>query len=337
MHNETIILLASVVVLAVGFDFINGFHDSANAIATSVVTRALSMRNAVMMAAVVNFIGAIIWTGVAKTIGNDIVNPKLVQGLTGQSLVLAALIGAIAWNLITWWKGLPSSSSHALIGSLIGAAVAAQGVGVLKLKGIIKIITILVISPIVGFVAGLFIMILVMNIFAQQAPSRINKHFRWAQILSATFMAFSHGSNDAQKSMGIITLALFVAGRTLAPDVVPYWVKIACALAMGLGSAAGGWRIIKTVGKKVVGWQPVHGFASETAASIVVMGSTLLKAPVSTTHVISSAIMGVGTAKGLSAVRWGIVRQIVGAWLMTLPVCAILGAVCYTILHVLIK
>ena len=233
------------------------------------------MRNAFLLAAVVNFIGAMIWTGVAKTIGNDIVNPKLVQGLTGQTLVLAALLGAIIWNLVTWWKGLPSSSSHALIGALIGAAVAAHGVGVLKLKGIAKILLILVASPLVGFIAGLFLMILVMNIFAQHAPSRINKHFKVAQIVSATFMAFSHGSNDAQKSMGIITLALFVGGQIVSPEVVPDWVKIACALAMAFGSAAGGWRIIKTVGKKVVGWQPVHGFASETAASLVVMVSTL--------------------------------------------------------------
>lgn len=337
MPNVTLILIISVVVLAVAFDFINGFHDSANAIATSVVTRALSMRNAVIMAAIMNFSGAMVWTGVAKTIGNDIVNPALIKGLSGQSLVLAALVGAIVWNLVTWWKGLPSSSSHALIGSLIGAAVAAHGFTVLKMHGITKIIIILVLSPIVGFVVGLFFMILVMNIFAQQAPSKINKYFKWAQILSATSMAFSHGSNDAQKSMGIITLALFVGGHIANPLDIPSWVKVACALAMACGSAAGGWRIIKTVGKKVIGWQPVHGFASETAASLVVFASTLLHAPVSTTHVISASIMGVGTAKGLSAVRWGIVRQIVGAWLMTLPVSAFLGAVCYKMIHFLVR
>lgn len=336
LSTFTLVVIGTVVVLALAFDFINGFHDSANAIATSVLTRALSMRNAVLLAAAGNFVGAMIWTGVAKTIGKGIVDPAAVHGRPGQILVLAALIGAIAWNLFTWWRGLPSSSSHALIGALIGAAIATRGVAILNGKGVLTIFAGLVLSPIIGFVAGIFLMVLVMNIFAQQAPSRLNKHFKWMQVLSALAMAFSHGSNDAQKSMGIITMALVVGG-VLKSVVVPTEIKVACALAMAIGSAAGGWRIIKTVGKKVMGLQPVHGFASETSAAVVIITATMLKLPVSTTHVISSAIMGVGSVKGMAAVRWGIVRQIVLAWLMTLPVCAGLGAACYTILHLALR
>lgn len=333
---DTFVLIVAVVVLALSFDFINGFHDSANAIATSVLTRALSMRNAVLVAGMQNFIGAMIWTGVAKTIGKGIVDPRLVSGKPGQIVVLAALTGAIAWNLFTWWRGLPSSSSHALIGALIGATIAAKGIGVLNGHGLLLIFGALVLSPIVGFVAGAFMMVLVMNLFAQQAPSRINKHFKVLQIISANFMAFTHGSNDAQKSMGIITMALVLAYPSTSFHV-PMWVKMSCASAMALGTAMGGWRIIKTVGKKIVGMQPVHGFASETSGALIVLVATLLKLPVSTTHVISSAIMGVGSARGLTSVRWGIVRQIVLAWLMTLPVSAGLGAVCYAGLHLALR
>ena len=332
MPEISLITLGLVVVLALSFDFINGFHDSANAIATSVLTRALSMKNAIVLAAVLNFIGAMIWTGVAKTIGKGIVDPRLVAGKQGQMLILAALLGAIAWNLFTWWRGLPSSSSHALIGSVVGAGVAARGIGVLNGHGLAKIFGSLVFSPIIGFIAGSFLMIVIMNVFAQQAPSRLNRHFKLLQVVSASFMSFTHGSNDAQKSMGIITMALVVAYPAMSFQV-PTWVKVSCALAMALGSAAGGWRIIKTVGKKVMGLQPVHGFAAETAAAGVVLAATLLHAPVSTTHVISSSIMGVGSAKRLSDVRWGIVSQIVLAWLMTLPVSAGLGAMCYVVIH----
>ncbi|HET6453221.1 MAG TPA: anion permease [Armatimonadota bacterium] len=336
MPEISLITLGLVVVLALSFDFINGFHDSANAIATSVLTRALSMKNAIMLAAVLNFIGAMIWTGVAKTIGKGIVDPRLVAGKQGQMLILAALLGAIAWNLFTWWRGLPSSSSHALIGSVVGAGVAARGIGVLNGHGLAKIFGSLVFSPIIGFIAGSFLMIVIMNVFAQQAPSRLNRHFKLLQVVSASFMSFTHGSNDAQKSMGIITMALVVAYPAMSFHV-PTWVKVSCALAMALGSAAGGWRIIKTVGKKVMGLQPVHGFAAETAAAGVVLAATLLHAPVSTTHVISSSIMGVGSAKRLSDVRWQIVGQIVLAWLMTLPVSAGLGAMCYVVIHLVVR
>lgn len=343
MPDITMILLVIVVVLAITFDFINGFHDSANAIATSVVTRALSMRNAIIMAAVLNFAGALLFTGVAKTVGKDIVDPNMVMGHHGQVLVLSALVGAITWNLITWWKGLPSSSSHALIGALIGSAIVANGVRVLNPHGIGKVLLFLIISPILGFVMGTILMLLIMNIFAQHTPAKLNKHFKVAQILSAMSMAFAHGSNDAQKSMGIITMALVVAKyqhmiviNGEPQFIISDWVKISCALAMALGSASGGWKIIKTVGKKVIGWQPVHGFASETSAALVVLFATLLNAPVSTTHVISSAIMGVGATKRLSAVRWGIVKQIVGAWLLTLPVSAALGGLCYLFLNAIL-
>ena len=328
--------IIAVVFFALAFDFINGFHDTANAIATSVLTRALSIKNAVFLSAAQNFVGAIIWTGVAKTIGKGIVDPAMVSGKAGQMLVLAALLGAITWNLVTWWLGLPSSSSHALIGGVIGAAIAAKGIGVLNGEGLSKIFMSLILSPIAGFIAGALLMILVMNIFAQQAPSRLNRHFKVLQIISANFMAFTHGSNDAQKSMGIITMALVVGGFQSTVEV-HMWVKVSCAAAMALGTAMGGWRIIKTVGKKIMGLQPIHGFASETAAACIVLTATLLKQPVSTTHVISSAIMGVGSAKRLSAVRWNVVAQIAVAWIMTLPVCAGLGALCYTALHLALK
>ncbi|MHB0913062.1 MAG: inorganic phosphate transporter [Armatimonadota bacterium] len=344
MLDTTFILIGLVVLFALAFDFINGFHDTANAIATSVLTRALSMRNAVFLSAGMNFIGAMIWTGVAKTIGKGVVDPSLVTGHTGQLLVLAALTGAIFWNLLTWWLGLPSSSSHALIGGLIGAAIAARGVGVLSLSdpdGLPKIFKALIFSPIFGFLAGWLLMVIVMNIFARMQPSKLNRTFKVLQIISANLMAFTHGSNDAQKSMGIIAMALVVGGFQkigVGGDIsIPVWVKVACASSMAIGTAMGGWRIIKTVGKKIMGLQPVHGFAAETAAAAVVMTATHFGAPVSTTHVISSSIMGVGSAKRLSAVRWGIVGQILMAWLMTLPIAALLGALSYYGLHAIIR
>jgi len=335
MPDAAHLLIGVIVFVALAFDFINGFHDAANAIATSVLTRALSIRNAILLSASQNFIGAIIWTGVAVTIGRGIVDPATVSGKAGQVLVLAALVSAITWNLVTWWLGLPSSSSHALIGGLIGAAVAARGIGVLNGHGLSKIFVSLVFSPIAGFIAGALLMVVLMNIFAQHSPSKLNRHFKILQVVSANFMAFTHGSNDAQKSMGIITMALVVGGF-LPSVVIPVWVKVSCAAAMAMGTAAGGWRIIKTVGKKIMGLQPVHGFASETAGALVVLAATLWHAPVSTTHVISSSIMGVGSAKGVTAVRWGVVRQIVLAWLMTLPTSAILGAVCYALFHLVL-
>jgi PiT family inorganic phosphate transporter len=339
MLSTTFLLISTAVVLALTFDFINGFHDTANAIATSVLTRALSIRNAIILSSAMNFWGAIVWTGVAKTIGKGIIDTSVLQGKSGLVLVVAAVLGAIAWNLLTWWFGLPSSSSHALIGGVIGAGLAAGGVDYLRFndpEGLPKIFASLIFSPILGFLGGAILMTIVMNVFAQQPPSKLNKYFKILQVVSANFMAFTHGSNDAQKSMGIITMALVVGGFVNPQHMeVPLWVKLSCAAAMAIGTAMGGWRIIKTVGKKIMGLQPVHGFASETAAAVVVLTATHFGAPVSTTHVISSSIMGVGSAKRLSAVRWGIVGQIVLAWFMTLPVSAALGATFYILIHIL--
>lgn len=324
-------IVITVVVLALTFDYINGFHDSANAIATSVLTRALSIKSAVLLAALQNFIGAVIWTGVATTIGKGIVDPKTVT----QTVVLSAVTAAIIWNLITWYFGLPSSSSHALIGGVTGAVLAYKGFSHLNWRGLDKIFIALVTSPILGMLVGLLMMLSLMRALANVPPAKLNRLFKILQVMSANFMAFTHGSNDAQKSMGIITMAL-VSGGWIHTFHVPLWVKIAAASAMAFGTAAGGWRIIKTVGKKIMGLQPVHGFASETSAALVILGATLLHAPVSTTHVISSAIMGVGTAKRLSAVRWNIVGQIILAWILTLPVSCVLAMACYRALSLVL-
>lgn len=324
------ILIVVVVGFALIFDFINGFHDTANAIATSVLTKALSIRNAIILAAGANFIGALLWTGVAKAIGKGIVDPQMVTG--DQILVVSALIGAIIWNLVTWYWGLPSSSSHAIIGGLIGAVVVRSGVSTLHYEGIVHILTWLVISPIIGFFTGLLMMTAMAWMFRRRAPNRLNTWFLKLQALSAGVMAFSHGANDAQKSMGVITLAL-VNLQFIETFQVPLWVKISCAAAIALGTAAGGWRIIKTVGRKIMGLQPVHGFAAEGAAASVIMMATHFHAPVSTTHVISSTVMGVGSARSLKSVRWGVIRQIALAWVLTLPISAGLAGVTYYILH----
>jgi PiT family inorganic phosphate transporter len=311
------LLLIVVLGLAVLFDYINGFHDTANAIATSVSTRALRPHVAILMSATANFVGALTGTAVAKTIAAGIATTP--AGHDGQIVVAAALVGGITWNLITWRLGIPSSSSHALIGGLIGAAIASGGVDALNLPGIAeKVLIPLVVSPIMGVLIGLGFMIVLLNVFRRAHPARINERFRRLQVLSAAYMAFSHGSNDAQKTMGIMTLALVSAG-ILAEPVVPLWVIIAAATAISLGTAAGGWRIIRTMGQKVVKLDPVHGFAAETTAATIIVGASTLGMPVSTTHVISSAIMGVGASDRLSAVRWGVAGSIVVAWILTLP------------------
>jgi len=320
--------LIAVVAAAVIFDFINGFHDTANSIATSVSTRVLTPVRAVTMAATLNFVGALISTKVAKTIGEGIVPPGTV---TQTAVILAALIGAIAWNLITWYYGLPSSSSHALVGGLVGAAVVYQGFDVLNLTGLAEIFGSLLISPLIGFTVGLALMVSLFWAFRRAVPARINKHFRRLQLLSAAFMSFSHGTNDAQKSMGIITLALVVSHH-LGTFEVPVWVKLTCAVAMGLGTAFGGWKIIQTMGTRIIRLQPVHGFAAETSAAAVIQVASHFGLPVSTTHVISSAIMGVGASKRLSAVRWGVAGNIVVAWVLTPPVAALLGGAAYWII-----
>jgi inorganic phosphate transporter, PiT family len=329
MLDGLIGILLAVLALAVIFDYINGFHDTANAIATSVSTRALRPSWAIVMSAAANFGGALTGTEVAKTVGSGLIDSRA----ESQIVVAAALIGAITWNLITWRVGIPSSSSHALIGGLLGAAAAAAGVGSWKIDGVVnKVLLPLVGSPVLGLVLGFTLMVLILNIFRRAHPKTMNDRFRRLQVLSAAYMAFSHGSNDAQKTMGIMTLALVTAG-VLPTFSVPFWVIVLAASAISLGTAAGGWRIIKTMGTRVVRLDPVMGFAAETTAASIIFGASHFGMPVSTTHVISSAIMGVGSTRGLSAVRWGVARTIVIAWVLTLPAAALTAAIAYLVLN----
>ena len=322
MPSITLILVA-VVVLALTFDFINGFHDTANSIATSVSTRVLTPRMAIIMAASLNFVGALVSENVAKTISKG-----LVHGTLEQYVIVSALIAAIVWDLITWYIGIPSSSSHALIGGLVGASIAfAGGLQKIMWSGVLnKVIIPLFTSPVIGFVFGYLVMSIIYRISRNASQRSVNKVFSKLQIVSAAIMSYSHGNNDAQKSMGIITLALVSAGLWDNDAGIPVSVKIACALAMALGTSVGGWRIIKTLGVNMIKLQPVGGFAAETSAAIVIEAATAIGAPVSTTHVISTAIMGVGASKRLSAVRWILARNIVFAWVFTIPVTALLGA-----------
>ena len=318
-------LVYTVVFLALAFDYINGFHDTANAIATSVSTRALPPQYAVMLAAVLNFAGALYSTGVAKTIGGDLVKAA---SLVSQQVIMAALVGAIVWNLITWWYGIPSSSSHALVGGVLGAVTAGSGLAAINMPGVQKIILSLVLTPLIALITGYFVMIALLWIFGRMAPSGLNSGFKRMQLLSAAMMSFSHGSNDAQKAMGIITLALLSAGMIPSLEV-PTWVKLSCAMAMAMGTAVGGWKIIKTMGGKIVKLEPINGFAADLNSSLVIFGATFLHLPVSTTHVVSGSIMGVGSAKRLNAVHWGVARQMLFAWVLTIPFAATTGAVVY--------
>jgi len=320
--------LVIVVALAVVFDYINGFHDTANAIATSVATRALSPRYAILMAASFNFIGAFAGTAVAKTIGAGLVD----ETTTTQAVIVAALLGAIAWNLFTWYLGLPSSSSHALIGGLLGATIVASGTGALKWDGIVnKVLIPMVTSPFLGFTIAFGLMLALYWIFRYARRKPMARIFRRLQVLSAGYMAFAHGSNDAQKTMGIITLALFAAGVIPTIDV-PVWVIVVSATALSLGTAVGGWRIMRTMGSRVVELEPVHGFAAETTAASILLGTAHFGMPVSTTHVISSAIMGVGSARGPKGVRWGVARRILVAWVITIPAAGIVAALSWFVL-----
>ncbi|MBR0285258.1 MAG: inorganic phosphate transporter [Selenomonadaceae bacterium] len=324
-------LIFTVIVLALIFDFINGFHDTANAIATSVSTRAIRPQHAIIMAAFLNFVGAMYSTGVAKTIGGDIVSAA---ELVDEKVIIAALVGAIIWNIVTWWLAVPSSSSHALVGGLIGAVLVSVGSTGLNFYGIGKIIVALIASPVVAIVTGCIVMNVLFVAFGKSNPHIINSRFKRMQILSAAAMAFSHGSNDAQKSMGIITLAL-VSGGFLAEFEVPFYVKLLCATAMAFGTALGGWRIIKTIGGKIFKLEPISGFAADLNSSIVIFSATLLHLPVSTTHVVSGSIMGVGTAKRVNAVRWGVAQQMVTAWVLTIPCTALMGAAAYQLVLML--
>ncbi len=324
-------LLLAVLGLAVLFDYINGFHDTANAIATSVSTRALRPEHAILMSATANFVGALTGTAVAKTISSGLADTP--PGAEGQTIVAAALVGAIVWNLITWRLGIPSSSSHALIGGLLGAVVVSVGAGAIKVDGVLtKVLLPLVLSPILGIGIGFLSMVVILNIFRRANPRRINERFRRLQVVSAAAMAFSHGSNDAQKTMGIMTLALVAAGLLPADSAIPLWVIVLAATAISLGTAAGGWRIIRTMGQRVVKLDPVHGFAAETTAASIIYTASHFGMPVSTTHVISSAIMGVGASDRLSAVRWGVAGNIVIAWILTIPASAAVAALAYLVL-----
>jgi PiT family inorganic phosphate transporter len=319
MH-ETYFLLLCVIALSFVFDFINGFHDTANAIATSVSTRVLSPKVAVSMAAVLNMVGALTGTAVAKTVGAGLVQASSVTQVT----VISALVAAIVWDLITWYLGLPTSSSHAVLSGIVGAAIATSGFGVIISKGVYKVLLGLVLSPVIGFILSILLMSSLTWFFRRSTPSLVSSLFGRLQIVSAAYMAFSHGGNDAQKTMGIITMAL-VSYYHLPDFHVPIWVILLCATAMAFGTAAGGWRIIKTLGMRLVHLRPINGFAAETAAATVIEVASRIGLPLSTTHVISSTIMGVGASKRFSAVRWGIGGNIILAWIITLPACTILA------------
>ena len=326
MPNGITPALITVIILALSFNFINGFHDTANSIATTVSTRVLTPRMAILMAAVLNLVGALVSTNVAKTISSG-----LVSGTVEQYVIAASLIAAIIWDLITWYFGIPSSSSHALIGALIGANIAySLSIHTIIWSGVFnKVIVPLLASPVIGFLFGFIIMTFLFNVLSSLSQYVVNKWFSKLQLFSAAFMAFAHGSNDAQKSMGIITMALVSAGLASGVKlVIPLWVILVCAVSMALGTSIGGWKIIKTMGSNMIKLQPIGGFAAETAAAVVIqVASSVFSAPLSTTHVISSSIMGVGAAKRKTAVNWSLARSIVWAWVFTIPVTAIMGAV----------
>ena len=320
MLDPRLVPLLVVIGLSAVFDFINGFHDTANAVATVISTRVMTPSVAISMAAVLNFAGAMAGTEVAKTVGSGIVGASVPLGA-----ISAALVSAIAWNLITWYRGIPSSSSHALVGSLLGAGIGSLGVDAVHWSVLwIKVVLPLLVSPVVGFLVALWLMRLLARIFGSMPPERVGPIFRRTQILSAALMAFSHGTNDAQKTMGIITLAL-VSGGLLPSFHVPVWVIALSAAAMAAGTFAGGRRIIHTMGNRLAYLQPIHGCAAETSAAAVIQVASKLGFPLSTTHVISASILGVGASRRLNAVRWGVAATMVNAWLLTIPVTAALG------------
>lgn len=325
-----LVITILIVIGALVFDFINGFHDTANAIATSVSTKALKPHHAIILAAVMNFIGAMTFTGVAKTITKDIVDPFTLQN--GSIVILAALTAAIAWNLITWYYGVPSSSSHALIGSIAGAVIAVAGLGALNWAGFIKIIQALIISPLLAFGIGFVVYSIFKAVFRKNHQlTKTNSRFRRIQIATAALQAYSHGTNDAQKAMGIITLALIANGFHTRPGTIPLWVQFSCAVAMGIGTSAGGWKIVKTVGGKIMKIRPVNGVAADLTSAAIIFGATYLHLPVSTTHVISSSILGVGSAHRVKGVKWGTARMMLITWIITLPISALLAAIMYLI------
>lgn len=323
------VIIVLIVLFALVFDFINGFHDTANVIATAVSTKALTPRRAIILAAVMNLLGALTFTGVAQTITSGIVDPFELNN--GTTVILAALISAITWNLVTWYFGIPSSSSHAIIGSITGAAIVSAGFAAIKYNGFSIILLGLLLSPILAFAVGFIIYGIIKLIFKNNNLAKTNKRFRLVQVLTAAIQSYSHGTNDAQKSMGIITLALIAGGLHETTDI-PFWVQLSCAIAMGLGTSVGGWRIIKTVGGKIMKIRPVNGVAADLTGAAVIFGATLMHLPVSTTHVISSGIMGVGASHRVKGVNWGTAKRMLITWIITLPITATLGGILYFIL-----
>jgi inorganic phosphate transporter, PiT family len=319
------VLLVVTVAVALGFDFTNGFHDTANAVATSVSTRALSPRLAVAIASVANLAGAFVTTAVAKTVGQGIID----TGLANEKTVLAALIGAIVWNLITWRRGLPSSSSHALIGGLVGAALVQSGLQGVQWHGLVhKVLIPGIASPAIGFAGAFLVLIAIYWLFVRLTPGTANRSFRLGQLASGTWVAFTHGANDAQKTMGVIALALFESGR-ISHFYIPTWVIVAAGLSIGAGTYAGGWRIMRTLGQRVYSMAPENGFAAQVAGGTTLYLATRLGYPVSTTHVIAGSVMGAGATRRLSAVRWGVAGSMVVAWLLTIPATALVAAALY--------
>jgi PiT family inorganic phosphate transporter len=323
------IITILIVFFALAFDFINGFHDTANSIATAVSTKALTPRRAIILAAVMNFVGALTFTGVAKTITKDIVDPFMLEN--GSIVILAALFAAIFWNLLTWYYGIPSSSSHALIGSIAGAAIASAGFQALNYSGFFKILQALILSPLLAFAIGFIMYSLFKFIFKNNNLSKTNRNFRAFQIFTAALQSYTHGTNDAQKAMGIITMALIANNYQQTTDI-QLWVQVSCALAMGLGTSIGGWKIIKTVGGKIMKIRPVNGAAADLSSALIIFTATLIHLPVSTTHIISSSILGVGTSHRVKGVKWDTAKRMLITWVITLPISAAVAAMFYYIL-----
>lgn len=328
------ILLIAVILVALAFEFINGFHDCANAIATVVSTKVLSPKQAVLFGASLEFIGALTGTHVAKTIGAGIVNAEMIT----LTVIFCALLAAVLWNLLTWWLGLPSSSSHALIGGLLGATIVKAGVDAIHIKTLMdKVIIPMFTSPVLGFCAGFLLMLALIRLLYKANPQVVNKKFRKLQLISSGLMALSHGSNDAQKTMGIITLALLAGGvlhkGPQGEFEIPIYVILVCAMTMAAGTMNGGWKIIKTMGHKIIKLKPIHGFAAETSAAGLILTASHFGIPLSTTHVISTAIMGVGSTLHAHAVKWRIVGNIVIAWVLTIPACMIISAIIYYLIY----
>jgi inorganic phosphate transporter, PiT family len=318
--------LIVVIVFVLIFDFINGFHDSANSIATVVSTKVLSPFAAVCLAATFNFVAFLIFPlKVATTIGTGVVNPDVIS----LTVIAAALIAAIAWNLLTWWWGLPSSSSHTLVGGLVGAAIAKSGIGSVVIAGVLKIVAFIIIAPFLGMIISFVISAIVLNLSKKQSPFIVDKHFRRLQLLSASAFSLGHGGNDAQKSMGIIWVALLVTGHVTKETPIALWIVLSCHTAIALGTLFGGWRIVKTMGQKITKLKPFEGFCAESAGALTLFGATHFGIPVSTTHTITGAIIGAGARKGVSAVKWGVTTNIFWSWILTIPVSAVFSSTIY--------